>query len=748
MNITELNDKIESFVQKHDLAGDALALKKENAIVASAEWQKTLDELTSEGRVLRIGVIGRVKAGKSSMLNALLFDGKDILPKAATPMTAALTIMQYGESVRAELDFFTEEDLQDIRQRHDAYKQEREALIQKYQRENLERAQARKRRNHLHASLTPEEMRECEERAQKQANRDMSNGPLFAAYDQHCRIQASGKTLHEVQEYATIEANGIETLVSELEPFVGAGGAFMPFTKSVTLHIPHEGLKGLQIIDTPGINDPVASRGARTEALLKDCDVVLVVSPAGQFLSHEDTDLLHRVTTREGTQEAWIVASQADNQLYGSERGDATDPAQVLARVTGVLTQHARDVLQEQARDYPEMRTATDRLAKNSVVCISSMAHAMAQRLGDRGNWDAGMQHVWRNLTETFPAAFADNSRAKATLARMANIEKLQGIVAEVTANKADIFEKRKVSFEQAKQKSLQDYMYGLHNIIVEQIKYIKTADMDELCKQEKELSKQKASISFSVGGLYEDSIMEAKNSLSRQMKDSLAEEMRKFGDAAKKAQSTKTESKRVKTGTTGWWLWKKDVYETRYYEVKSVSATAIRSTIEEISSHIQDKLNEAGEIFQVTWKKKIYKEMVGTLRELLGDGGVDIQIVIRSIRNILAQLPEVDFQIQNDMPDELKQSGKLTGRDCENFMNAAENHMVNMKDNIRKDIGNYINKMYNGLKSVNLADEFVERLEADLKKLTEEIRSKEASLRHYEAMKEELKELQNESAA
>ena len=100
------------------------------------------------------------------------------------------------------------------------------------------------------------------------------------------------------------------------------------------------------------------------------------------------------------------------------------------------------------------------------------------------------MQHVWRNLTETFPAAFADNSRAKATLARMANIEKLQGIVAEVTANKADIFEKRKVSFEQAKQKSLQDYMYGLHNIIVEQIKYIKAADMDELCKQEKELSK------------------------------------------------------------------------------------------------------------------------------------------------------------------------------------------------------------------------------------------------------------------
>ena len=50
-----------------------------------------------ENRKLNIGVVGQVKAGKSSFLNTLLFNGQEILPKAATPKTATLTKMEYAE---------------------------------------------------------------------------------------------------------------------------------------------------------------------------------------------------------------------------------------------------------------------------------------------------------------------------------------------------------------------------------------------------------------------------------------------------------------------------------------------------------------------------------------------------------------------------------------------------------------------------------------------------------------------------
>ena len=109
MNIIELNERIENIVNKYDLTDDALALKKEHAIDKSEAWQRVLDSYADQSRMLKIGIIGRVKAGKSSLLNALLFNGENILPKAATPMTAALTIMQYGDSVRAEVDFFSQQ---------------------------------------------------------------------------------------------------------------------------------------------------------------------------------------------------------------------------------------------------------------------------------------------------------------------------------------------------------------------------------------------------------------------------------------------------------------------------------------------------------------------------------------------------------------------------------------------------------------------------------------------------------------
>ncbi|MBQ9418774.1 MAG: dynamin family protein [Synergistaceae bacterium] len=59
-------------------------------------------DIMKEDSALKLGIVGRVKAGKSSFLNALLFDGRDVLPKAATPMTAALTKINYSETGKNE----------------------------------------------------------------------------------------------------------------------------------------------------------------------------------------------------------------------------------------------------------------------------------------------------------------------------------------------------------------------------------------------------------------------------------------------------------------------------------------------------------------------------------------------------------------------------------------------------------------------------------------------------------------------
>ena len=115
MNIIELTNKIEDIVIKNNLLETASLLKNDYAISKSSELEKSIKEKEDEGRVLKLGILGRVKAGKSSLLNALIFDGNDVLPKAATPMTAALTILEYGEETKADVEFFTQEDIDDIK---------------------------------------------------------------------------------------------------------------------------------------------------------------------------------------------------------------------------------------------------------------------------------------------------------------------------------------------------------------------------------------------------------------------------------------------------------------------------------------------------------------------------------------------------------------------------------------------------------------------------------------------------------
>ena len=83
-----------------------------------------IEEMEKAGKLLQIGIVGGVKAGKSSILNALIFDGKSILPKAATPMTASLTTLSYGEELEVNIEYFTKEDLLNIKNKADIYKLE------------------------------------------------------------------------------------------------------------------------------------------------------------------------------------------------------------------------------------------------------------------------------------------------------------------------------------------------------------------------------------------------------------------------------------------------------------------------------------------------------------------------------------------------------------------------------------------------------------------------------------------------
>lgn len=79
-------------------------------IVSGDAFRRRVETFRRVDRKLSIAVVGRVKAGKSSFLNSLLFDGKDVLPRAFTPKTATLTKIEYAPENAIEVEYYTKEE--------------------------------------------------------------------------------------------------------------------------------------------------------------------------------------------------------------------------------------------------------------------------------------------------------------------------------------------------------------------------------------------------------------------------------------------------------------------------------------------------------------------------------------------------------------------------------------------------------------------------------------------------------------
>ena len=80
---------------------------KEYGWIDADREQEIIEKLNND--VLTIGVIGQMKCGKSTFLNSFVFED-DVLPAATTPMTAALSVITYGEDKKIVAEFYTKDE--------------------------------------------------------------------------------------------------------------------------------------------------------------------------------------------------------------------------------------------------------------------------------------------------------------------------------------------------------------------------------------------------------------------------------------------------------------------------------------------------------------------------------------------------------------------------------------------------------------------------------------------------------------
>lgn len=389
ININNYNDVFGKLTKAVDIASasDNEEIKKIFSKIKEkvCDIKEGGDRLKRDNEILKIGVVGQVKAGKSSFLNSLLFEGENVLPRASTPMTAGLTVLEYGEKNVFSVEYYTAKEWEKFEDKAKEY----DDFVYNVK--------------SMNPALTDEE-------AAKMAN---VPDELSAAKEliSRCTRVAKGKVGKASEEN---DFTDIKDLQDILENFVGADGQFTSVVKSLTIRLNDERLKGMRIVDTPGVNDPVVSREHRTREFLRECHGVFFLSFASRFFDSTDVNFLTNRIGSQGIGTVVLIASKFDSVLQDSGSKFEDDLGNAIEDCQRQLKAQFRRNLS--GSDY--------RGEEPRFTMSSGIGYSIANK--KPSDWDNMESHVVKQMKRFYPSFFASDSDIKATFNELSQIDDIR----------------------------------------------------------------------------------------------------------------------------------------------------------------------------------------------------------------------------------------------------------------------------------------------------------------------------------
>ncbi len=772
MNVQELIQKsalIEKVIEKQGLQEKAGPFISENAVIKTEELEKTLKGMQAENRGLKVGIIGRVKAGKSSLLNALIFEGKEVLPKAATPMTASLTILKYAKTLSAEVEFYSQEDISELKNEHARYEREFQRIIEEKVKEQKEKQslanRAKEGSNKVGKFLTknksdkeapkqkilsPEEIRE---KAQKIAKKELDNdAKLTASHDQFERMKKSG--LINPKELETrIQADSLEELNQKLLQFVGANGKFMPYTKAVQISLNNPNLKDLEVIDTPGVNDPIVSREERTKALLKECDVVFIVSPSGQFLTDSDMDLFDRVSNKEGIQRVYFVASQADSAVCAPSevQNSRHHLPTALENAQKSFSSQLNQVMEKLIQKYPNQRGIFEKAIKNGVILTSGVCFSMYKDFKNQASWESKKEEYYntlRNLTDAYPDAFNSDDKSKESLLLLSNMGAIKERLEKAAQRKEEIISQRLQDYTQSQANNLHNLITQLSQDLEKEKNRIKNADMGAIKKQIEAYEKLSDEIETGFKEAYEEFIFHFIKNTRDGLDKTLTEAIQKAKAGAQNEEEEERYTERVKQGgVLGsfkrnflWWADDDAGYDEVERTRAVVKAGAVVDYLIEMHKICEKALNDSVGSFKIVFKKELYAKVFPVLRQIINDDDLIDEVAFK--KSVHAVTDKIKFEeFDYTLPSEIgAKTGFLKGDEAVQFMQSVETHLRDFEAETENDVKEYCTDLEKNLEKQDFANGVLSKLKKDMQNLKNQVQNKEQSIAQLDAQIKVLK--------
>lgn len=339
-----------------------------------------LETLRANNSLLTIGIVGQMKVGKSSFLNALLFEGEAILPKAATPMTAGLTVIEKspeeGKSF-LEVEYYTKNEWDSIGRTAE--------YVEKIRAEIL----------HENPILVNDDKK-------LDAILKIKVGEVdFASYEivkKKLTPIAKSRIGHDKERVILNSGKG---LAKSLDEYVGAHGSFTSVVKALHIYLDNDNIDGLRIVDTPGVNDPVVTRDAKTTEFLHEAHGVLMVMTADSVLTGSDIDFINNRIGKEGIASVVMVVNKIDMACCSGKYRNGYRLDNALEEICATLTGHI---------DQKKLLFNHPSNIKG-IVFTSGVADSLSQKLPDHPEKvDSDEQKALDNLRKIYPIDFNEEN--------------------------------------------------------------------------------------------------------------------------------------------------------------------------------------------------------------------------------------------------------------------------------------------------------------------------------------------------
>lgn len=709
---------IESISQRLEVGKDLI---EGSSIVDFQNKAKNIYEnyesIIESQRVLRIGIVGEVKAGKSSFLNALLFEGKSLLPKAATPMTAALTKIAYSEENYAKVVFYNRDEWKNIEKSSREY----DDFINK---------------------VLAEEIKKYNERKQKE--KKLIKEPTFESVERLYKSRISDKVVSCKELTKMVEESGIdkylyldkeekidlqEQSMEILQKYIGASGSLTPLVSYTEIYMDNPILEDFEIIDTPGLNDPIVSRSVKTKDFLMKCDVVFLLSYVGQFLSSEDIGFISSTLPSEGVQKAVIIGSKFDSGILDyKERNTSIKKALV----------NSRNSFDEQARENIEIFTSRPNCSKvirdleESLPpkYVSALMYSAGRKIENKEKISAEEDNIIKQMEKRF-LGFSSKPEFLIDFSNIINIK--NDIIPDLRCKKDEIIANKIRDFINNQEGELLNNLEDINIIVKYNLESLKNEDLGVLLRKKDIIMEKLDSIRSEVKNIFELSGIEAKKIL-RELANDVEKEANNYLDISI---SSRVENHR-ETFRTGFLGLKKDVF--------IISQTVNSADISEVIRNLRNYVTSSKEIVNielerlfdtVTIKKQIKDTVIGAFD--LTDKAFNENDILMPLESSLKQLslPSFDIDLENysQMVEKQFYSERVEGNEISKLALYQEKVVQLMIKEMTSSIINMGEKIDSTLnvQSGIFVDNIVKKLDTNILLLEKQLENKEENIKKYE---------------